>query len=183
MRNFVSGSERAALFEKAIRHMQRRELHPNPSGPGRYFAKADDEPHIYIDPLLEKLTQRCERCLRVGGVSADLVLGRTISCILPGGFIHKHTDKYMPGQPGHRPGMEHMRCNIMVRMANPSGRPVVEGSPLPVEEGDLWAFFASKSLHETYVIEGSEPRIIFGFGWSVAPELRLQEAPQGWDHE
>ena len=44
--------------------------------------------------------------------------------------------------------MEHMRCNIMVRMADPSGRPVVEGRALPVAECDLWAFFASRSLHE-----------------------------------
>ena len=56
----------------------------------------------------------------------------------------------------------------------------VEGAPLPVEEGDLWAFYASESPHETGVITGSEPRIICGFGWSVAPGHALETPPDGW---
>lgn len=181
VRRFVSSAEREALLRKAYNHMQRRELAPNQAGPGRFFAKADDDPACFIDPLLERLTRRCERCLRMSGVSVDLVLGRTISLILPGGFIHQHTDKYQPGQPGHRTGMDHMRCNIMVRCAEPSGRPVVEGAALPVAEGDLWAFFASRSLHETKPLQGTDPRVIFGFGWSVPPSHSLEPPPDGWD--
>jgi hypothetical protein len=180
VRRFVTNEERQALLHKAFTHMQRRELHPNPAGPGRFFVKADDQPEIYIDPLLEALTRRCERCLRLGGVSTDCVLGRTISLILPGGFIHRHTDKYHEGQPGHRPGLEHLRCNIVVRLAEPTGRPIVEGMPLPVDEGDLWAFFASKCMHETQPLRGSEPRIVFGFGWSVPPAHALEPPPAGW---
>ena len=181
VRKFVTEAERGALLHKALQHMHRRELHPNPSGPGRYFAKADDEPNIYVDSLLTSLTRRCERCLRLGGVPVDCVLGRTISLILPGGFIHRHTDAYRAGQPGHRPGFEHLRCNIVVRLADPSGRPVVESHALPVNEGDLWVFFASKSMHETKPIAGNDPRIVFGFGWSVPPSHKLQPAPPGWD--
>ena len=183
VKNFVTETEREALLRKAYTHMQRRELHPNPSGPGRYFAKADDDPTCYVDALLERLTRRCERCLRMSGVRVDCVLGRTISLILPGGFIHRHTDAYREGQPGHRPGMEHMRCNIMVRLADLSGQPVVEGTALPVTEGDLWAFFASKSMHETRPLLGSEPRVIFGFGWSVARNHALEPPPDGWDRD
>ena len=180
VRQFVDEAERAALLRKALTHMQRGELMPNRSGPYRYFAKVDDEPARYADALLERLTRRCERCLRLAGVRTDCVLGRTISLILPGGFIHPHTDKYHEGAPGHRVGMEHCRCNIMVRLAHPSGRPIIEATPLPVEEGDLWAFHASKSVHETQTLQGSEPRIIFGFGWSVAPSHALEPPPDGW---
>lgn len=60
---------------------------------------------------------------------------------------------------------------------------------VPVEEGDVWIFFASHELHATVprqrlkhtpkpneknptvkslqgTIEGPKPRIVFGFGWS-----------------
>jgi len=177
VRQFVSEAERCELVEKALRHMNRRELHPNPCGPGRFFAKTDDQPQVYVDPLLERMTRRCEQCLRLQGVAEDLVLGRTISLITPGGFIHRHTDAYHAGQPGHRPGYDHLRCNIVVRLADTSGRPVIEDEALDVEEGDLWVFFASKSFHETKPIAGSEPRIVFGFGWSVPPGHKLQPPP------
>ena len=70
---FVSAAERSQLLEKALCHMRRRELHPNPCGPGRFFAKADDQPGIYVDPLLERMTRRCTQCLRLQGVAEDLV--------------------------------------------------------------------------------------------------------------
>lgn len=76
--------------------------------------------------------------------------------------------------------MEHLRCNIVVRLADPSGRPVVDGVPLPVTECDLWAFFASKCPHSTEPIGGSEPRIVMGFGWSVPPSFELRAPPDGW---
>jgi len=183
VRRFVSSDERAQLLSKAYRHMQRRQLHPNPCGPNRFFAKADDEPAVYVDSLLERLTRRCERCLRTDVTPSDCVLGRTISLILPGGFIHQHTDAYQPGQPGHRPELEHMRCNIVVQCANPSGRPVIDGHALPVEECDLWVFFASKSPHQTLPLQGADPRIVFGFGWSVPPEFQLRPPPTGWRSE
>jgi hypothetical protein len=183
VRRFISEVERQALLEKALLHHRRGELHPNPSGPGRFFAKVDGDLACYVDPLLTRLTRRCEKCLRLEGVPADCVLGRTISLLTPGAFIHQHTDKYIAGSmPGHRPGYEHLRCNIVVRLPDPSGRPVIEGIPLPVEEGDLWAFFASKSMHETTPLQGTtEPRIVNGFGWSVAPSHGLEIAPEGWD--
>ena len=162
---------------------RKREEEGQERPPPESSAKADDEPAIYVDALLERMTRRCERCLRIGGIPTDCVLGRTISLILPGGFIHQHTDAYQPGQPGHRPGLEHMRCNIVVRCAHPSGQPVIEGHALPIEECDLWVFFASKSLHQTLPLQGSEPRVVFGFGWSVPPEHSLQPPPPGWREE
>lgn len=181
VRGFVDAAERAALLRKAAGHMQRGELHPNPCGPARFFAKADDDPATYVEPLLERLTRRCERCLRLGGVPQDLVLGRVISLIGRGGFIHRHTDAYREGAPGHRAGHEHLRCNIVVQLAHGSGRPVVDGAPLPVAEGDLWVFFASRSPHQTEPLECDAPRIVFGFGWSVPPAHVLEPPPEGWE--
>ena len=183
VRNFITVEERARLLIKANKHMESEELHPNPCGPGRFFAKADDAPEVYVDALLEQLTRRCERCLRLGNVPSDCVLGRTLSLIQPGGFVHPHTDAYQPGRPGHRPGLEHLRCNLVVRLANPTGQPVIAGHALPVEEGDLWVFFASKCMHETKPLQGSDARIVFGFGWSVPPDHRLMQPPTGWRDE
>ena len=181
VREFVTDDERRALLQKALGHFQRRQLQPNAAGPQRFFAKCDEHPAIFVDELLEKLTRRCERCLGLDGVAKDLVLGRVISLILPGGFIHRHTDQYQPGMPGYRPGYEHLRCNIVVQLPDASGRPIVEANTLPVNEGDLWAFFASKSFHQTAPLQANgdahgdgAPRIVFGFGWSVPPNYRLR---------
>jgi hypothetical protein len=97
------------------RHYSRGELLPNPCGPHRFFAKVDEAPATYVDPLLTELTSRCERLLELEGLPADRVLGRTLSLLQPGGFIHRHTDAYHPTQPGHRPGLDHLRANIVVR--------------------------------------------------------------------
>lgn len=134
-RQFISERERALLFSKALRHLQRGELLANPAGPGRFFAKVDEALHIFDEPLLDALAQRCAECLHAGKAARDAVLGRTISVILPGGFIHTHKDAYIDGMRGHRPGLNHLRCNLVVRLADPSGRPVIEGDALDVHEG------------------------------------------------
>lgn len=176
LRGFVSGEEVGALLNKMQCHLARGELRPNPCGPGRFFAKVDDAPATYVDPLLTMLTARCVSALRLENVPVDLVLGRILSLLQPGGFIHGHTDAY---PPGHRAGFEHLRANIVVRLRHPSGRPVIDGEPLPVEEGDLWTFYASRTRHETHTLSGSDPRIVIGFGWSVPAGHALQPPPGG----
>ena len=176
LRGFVDEAERAALLRKALGHMARGELTANPCGPARFFAKADQEPALFVDDLLQRMTARCERCLRLEGRPADRALGRIISLIQEGGFVHRHTDAYHPGVPGHRPGEQHLRCNIVVRLGHPSGRPVIEDAALDVAEGDLWVFFASRCMHETTPLQGADPRIVYGFGWAV-PENHVLEPP------
>ncbi|KAL1520521.1 hypothetical protein AB1Y20_022098 [Prymnesium parvum] len=178
VKRFLTPEERRQLLAKALRHFQRGELLPNPSGPARYFAKVDEDPRVYDDALLQRLTRRCEQCLRLERVAHDCVLGRTISLIAPGGYIHRHTDAYREGLPGHRLGLEHCRCNVVVRMPHPSGRPIIEGEALDVEEGDLWVFMASRSAHETQPLQAQDPRIVFGFGWSVPPSHKFQPPPE-----
>ena len=175
LRRFASADEVSTLLSKAMRLYERGELQPNPYGPSRFFAKVDE---ALADPLLDELTERCERILRLGGVATDLVIGRIVSLIQPGGFINRHSDAYHPSQPGYRAGYEHLRANIVVRLRCLSGRPVIEGEPLDVEEGDMWVFFASRSLHETSTIQGTEPRVVYGWGWSVPPGHALVSPPE-----
>ena len=72
-----------------------------------------------------------------------------------------------------------MRCNIVVSLQHPSGRPVIEGEALDVDECDMWVFTASKSMHQTEPLKGTAPRVVYGFGWSVASEHALQPPPEG----
>ena len=161
-------------------HHRRGELQPNPCGPCRFFAKVDEAPATYDDPLLDSLTRRCERCLRLEGVPADRILGRVISLILPGGFIHRHTDAYQHGAAGCSPERHHLRCNIVVALRHPSARPIIEGEALDVAERDMWAFVASKRMHQTEILRGDTPRVVYGFGWSVDPEHeQLLVPPRG----
>ena len=107
VRAFVSGPEREALLAKALAHMSRGELAPNASGPGRYFAKADEAPGVYVDPLLAALTHRCERCLRTAGMAFDGGLGRIMSCVAgkqvvehqPHHYNHPHHHYPLPPPP------------------------------------------------------------------------------------
>ena len=179
VRDFISEEERQALARKVAVHAQRGELSPNPCGPCRFYAKADDAPHVYVDDLLERLTRRCERCLRLESVPQDRILGRIISLIEPTGFIHRHTDAYDHGIPGSRPERHHMRCNIVVSLQHLSGRPVIEGEALDVNERDMWVFTASKSMHQTRPLEGSAPRVVYGFGWSIDSDHVLRPPPDG----
>ena len=114
IRRFATPEEVGVLYTKIVRHFARGELQPNPSGPHRFFAKVDSAPHIFVDSLLTDLTLRCGRLLGMCNMPADCALGRTFSLIQPGGFIHRHRDAYHAGQPGHRPGSDHLRANIVV---------------------------------------------------------------------
>jgi hypothetical protein len=116
IRGFCSHDEVCALQVKLSRHFARGELLLNPCGPCRFFAKADESPATYVNSLITELTSRCERMLGLQGVPADNVLGRTLSLLQPGGFIHRHRDAYQPSQPGHRPGLDHLRANVVVRV-------------------------------------------------------------------
>jgi len=165
----------STLLSKAMRHYERGELQPNPHGPSRFFAKVDE---ALADPLLDELTERCERILRLGGVATDLVIGHIVSLIQLGGVINRHSDACHPSQAGYRAGYEHLRANIVMRLRCPAGRPVIEGEPLDAEEGDLWVFFVSRSLHETSTIQGTEPRVVYGWGWSVLAEHALVSPPE-----
>ena len=105
IRRFVSENERVTLLAQILAHHSSAELRPNPCGPARFFAKVDNEPERFDSPLLRALARRAARACRVEAVPTDRVLGRVLSLIEAGGFIHSHTDAYHPqhGQPAGWP--------------------------------------------------------------------------------
>eukprot|EP00435_Cladocopium_sp_Y103_P075212 s304_g55.t1 len=171
LRKFVSEAERLLLLESALTQMLKGKLLPNPAGPRRFFRRLDTTGGV--DSLIEALTQRLELAVaELKGRPRDQTLGRVCSYIDPGGFIHEHRDKYTSTGPV---ALAHLRANIVVQM-DQSGRPIIAGKTVPVEEGDVWIFFASHELHATAPIQGLKPRIVFGFGWSVPTGFVLRAA-------
>ena len=174
IRRFISENERAALLAQILAHHSSGVLRPNPCGPARYFAKVDDEPDRFDCALLRALARRAAHACRAEAVVTDRVLGRVLSLIETGGFIHAHTDAYHP-QHGQPAGCHHLRCNIVAQLSHPSARPVIEGEALDVADGDLWCFAASKWRHETSPLLGDgAPRVVCGFGWTVGGDFEVR---------
>ena len=88
------------------------------------------------------------------------------------------TDAYDHGVPGSRPERHHLRCNIVVSLQHPSGRPVIEGEALEVGERDMWVFTASRHMHQTAPLQGGDARVVYGFGWSVPSDHALRQPPE-----
>lgn len=161
LRGIISEEERLNLLESAVRQKRQGLLLPNPAGPHRFFRRLDATGGV--NSFLEELTQRLEDAVAgLKGRQLDPTLGRVCSWIEPGGFIHEHRDRYHD----QTDGLAHLRANIVVQM-EPSGRPIIAGKSVPVNQRDAWIFFASRELHSTEAICSPQPRIVYGFGWSV----------------
>lgn len=81
---------------------------------------------------------------------------------LDGAHTHTHTDSAPKG-------MEHVRCNVMVKKPPVGGNPVFDGEEVVVNEGDLWLCLASLEAHASTPIKGGQ-RTIFSFGALVPSE-------------
>lgn len=86
------------------------------------------------------------------------------SVILPGGFVHLHTD---PALPGHN----HARANLLCGFPDAGGMPVISGTRYRIEPGDIWMFLPSEARHFCELVVGSRPRVNCSFGF---------QAPVGW---
>eukprot|EP00930_Biecheleria_cincta_P091459 TRINITY_DN81034_c0_g1_i1.p1 TRINITY_DN81034_c0_g1~~TRINITY_DN81034_c0_g1_i1.p1 ORF type:complete len:262 (-),score=43.75 TRINITY_DN81034_c0_g1_i1:11-796(-) len=170
LKSFVTQAEREELLASAMKQKVQGMLLPNPAGPHRFFRRLD--PTGGVDDLIEALTDRLQSAvLGLANRPRDTTLGRVCSYIEPGGFIHEHKDRY-PESSGLQ-GLGHLRANIVVQL-EPSGEPVIAGDTLPVVECDAWVFLASHELHATATVQGSKPRIVYGFGWTVPGDFRLE---------
>merc|ERR1712190_625711 len=144
-------------------------LSPNKAGKGRFFRRLDAIFDDACTPLIEALTVRLERCVPgLCGKPRDVALGRVCSYIEPGGFVHEHDDAYP--ENCDFTGLGHLRANIVVQM-EPSSVPMIARRLVPVKERDAWVFLASHHPHGTATVPGTEPRIVFGFGWTVPPDF------------
>ena len=69
-----------------------------------------------------------------------------------------------------------MTRTILVQGDDESVRPRIGNMQLELEEGDLWAFFASDYVHGTNVIKGDKARIVYQFGFVVPADYPLATA-------
>eukprot|EP00746_Dinoflagellata_sp_MGD_P154403 gnl/MRDRNA2_/MRDRNA2_84790_c0_seq1.p1 gnl/MRDRNA2_/MRDRNA2_84790_c0~~gnl/MRDRNA2_/MRDRNA2_84790_c0_seq1.p1 ORF type:complete len:259 (+),score=38.53 gnl/MRDRNA2_/MRDRNA2_84790_c0_seq1:60-836(+) len=172
LRNFVSEDERQQLLTGALKQWEAGGFCKNPMGPHRYFRKVDQTGGP--DAFLSSLTVRMENALRLRGVTHDPALGRVISIIEAGGYVHPHRDDYPQGSGLEKAG--HLRANIVVQKDDGSGAPIIAGQTLPCNECDAWAFMASATEHSTQMVKGPRQRIVYGFGW-IAGERSLTHEP------
>lgn len=166
---FITEEERLHLLCSALQQRRSGALQANPAGPQRFYRKLDETNGV--DSLLEVLTTRLEdSVVGLSGKPKDLVLGRVCSFIEAGGHIHDHRDAYNFGSGFE--GRGHLRANLVVQM-DPACCPIIEGRRVEVAEGDAWVFLASHSRHGTAPVRGPQPRIVFGFGWTVPADFPL----------
>jgi hypothetical protein len=73
-----------------------------------------------------------------------------------GAFVHPHTD---PAPVG----FHHVRCNIVIKLPDNGGMPILGGAEVPVKVGDVWVCFASLEEHASTPVLGGE-RIVLSLG-------------------
>ena len=165
--DLISEPERLELHDNARLLMAKKQLQVNQAGPNRFFIRIWDTP--MVTPLIEKVARRVETKFNLDDCPVDVDLGWVISVILPGGFIHSHTDAISyAGRP-----YSHFRCNVVVARPEEGGTPIISGKPVPVMERGGWAFLASEHTHMATAVEGQIPRIIYQFGYRVPASWSL----------
>lgn len=172
---FISDTERSSLVQTAMEYLERGVLERNKAGVKRYRKKVFNTQ--YSTPLMSALGKRIAHHLGIEDCPVDPYLGWIISVIKPGGYIQAHRDAHQHYQ---HTGDKHLRCNLLVQGSHASTHPRIGKLRLDVSEGDLWAFFASDHVHGTDVIEGSENRIVYQFGFVVPKDYPLAEMNGQW---
>ena len=165
---FISEQERQALLAHAMTLKAQGVLEQNPGGPLRYRAKVHGSEHC--TETMFAVAERIRGTFGIEGSAVDPNLGWIISWIEPGGFIKTHIDAHQNYQ---RSGELHLRCNVLVQGSDATCHPVIDHIAHPVNEGDLWAFVASRYPHGTQVIAGGQARVVYQFGFVVPAEFEL----------
>lgn len=158
IKSIISAQEKQTLLDWAERQFLIGNLPPNPRGPRRFYA-------IYtqldsIPPEYWLVRDRALELLQISKYSEEPTYKCFLGCNLSGGKVHPHRDKASLGK-------WHVRCNLMLSKPVQGGQPVIEGQPLALQEGDLWAFVPSQVLHWTSQVEGERKRFICSYGFLV----------------
>lgn len=172
---FITDKERSDLVATAMDYLERGVLERNKAGVKRYRKKVFNTQ--YCTPLISALGKRIAEQMGIEDCPVDPYLGWIISVIQPGGFVQPHRDAHQHYQ---NTGDKHLRCNLLVQGSHSSANPRIGKLRLPLREGDLWAFFASDHVHGTDVIEGSENRIVYQFGFVVPKDYPLNDVRGQW---
>ncbi|NBP00410.1 MAG: hypothetical protein EBU90_09855 [Proteobacteria bacterium] len=91
-------------------------------------------------------------------VAEEVEFGNFLGFNSEGAFVHRHRDRQGPN------GEYHVRLNFLIQKPEGGGMPIINESPLIVNEGQCWINWASKNYHSSTPVEGCRPRIVLSLG-------------------
>ncbi len=165
--DLIAESERRELEDYALKLKSDDVLESNPAGRNRFYQCIWGGP--LVTPLVKEVAARIERRFGLEGIPVDPELGWVISVIFHGGFVHTHKDDHLYRD---KP-LKHLRCNLVVAKPEGGGTPVIASQPVALIERGGWAFFASEVEHSAFPVNGTKPRIVYQFGYSVPETWQL----------
>jgi hypothetical protein len=190
-RDFITQAERTILHDFAIDKFNDGFFVPDKYDyePTKENIEAANKPlrHTYEihwvdafngDPIVKVLTTRIMGTMQIHqfkSFAIDPLLGWLIAIIQPGGFIQTHIDPYdraerLPPRFKHH---RHIRFNVMVNRGDHiSYSPHIRKKVLDINPCDAWCFPPDKLVHSLPHIQGTEPRIVYQFGFAIDPTLK-----------
>lgn len=196
-RNFISEEERQDLKNHAADLFDRKLFRPEGwytqqkqlSEPTRFRFRLHPYCTSTWHPTIDVVAKRIIKTLDVKEYYVDPYYGFLLHYMLPGSEIQVHCDRYFAEDVGEYMvnHCAHVRFNVMVNRdksntysphISPDFEPDPAKSGVPknkelkyvnplVNQRDAWAFPASKYPHGTPVLIGSEPRIVYQFGFAI----------------
>jgi hypothetical protein len=67
-----------------------------------------------------------------------------------------------------------VHCNVILSAPEEGGELVVEGKQYNMPEGSFICYPVSEVMHETLLVKGTKPRLMWVFGFCVPPEQYLE---------
>ncbi len=131
----------------------------------RVTSRIYSERYVYPDFILD-LSQKVRKFCGIDEYSLITGHGRdgiVVSCTFPGGDVYRHRDPYSMTPPP----LSTLRCNIMTRDSDSSGKLFVGDTPVDIEVGDLHCYLASDFDHYVTTVEGNTSRVLWMFGAHV----------------
>lgn len=113
-----------------------------------------------------EIRDRAIKLLGIGSLAEDIRKGSFLNYILPGGDIHPHQDDRVPVDGAE---LIAIRCNVMYSKPERGGIPFIDGRPLDIPEGGMWAFHASEHPHYASTIHGTVGRGTLSFAFMADP--------------
>jgi len=90
--------------------------------------------------------------------------GMVASYASPGDTCYSHKDPVWHG------GFYTVHCNVILSAPEEGGELVVEGEQYNMPEGKFICYPVSEVVHETLLVKGNKPRLMWVFGFCVPPE-------------
>lgn len=171
-KNIISEKERNILKNQALHMFDQNMMRPNSNN--RYAISFKHQ--NFLTKKHQEIYQKIVEILQLNDPIIDPFLGIIISLIKPGGAIHPHVDSYenaslYDSNYSKYIGCKNLRFNLMVeRDDDDSYCPIIDGRLYQVERCDGWCFIASHLLHSTSVLSGTNPRIVYQFGFLLNAE-------------